>query len=209
MKDRNSDLFIYNSRSMKHLYLLRHGQTEFNLKVLSQGQVNSPLTELGIKQAEVIKEEIKKLNLKFDYVFSSPLGRSIETMNIVLDNPKHELLDGLKEISFGSYDGKDWYSIPRPLATEKAKEYGGETIDELLDRVYKSIVDVMNKVPDNSNVIIFSHGFAIRTFDNYVTGDLDNKYFPSNCSIYVYEYDGDSFKKVDVIQNPISKSNKE
>jgi len=60
---------------MKKLYLLRHGQTEFNVKKLVQGRCDSPLTDLGRQQAGVAAAWLKAHDVVPDKVVSSPLGR--------------------------------------------------------------------------------------------------------------------------------------
>ena len=63
---------------MKRLYLLRHGQTEFNVKKLVQGRCDSPLTDLGRQQAQAAAEWIKAHGVVPDKVVSSPLGRAMD-----------------------------------------------------------------------------------------------------------------------------------
>ena len=50
---------------MKHLYMMRHGQTLFNVRRRIQGSCDSPLTELGIKQAEAAKELIMETEVPY------------------------------------------------------------------------------------------------------------------------------------------------
>ena len=59
---------------MKRLYLLRHGQTEFNVKKLVQGRCDSPLTDLGRQQARAAAAWLKAHSVVPDKVVSSPLG---------------------------------------------------------------------------------------------------------------------------------------
>ncbi len=67
---------------MKKLYLLRHGQTEFNVKKLVQGRCDSPLTELGRKQA-CGSRMAQSHDVVPDKVVSSPLGRAMDTASLV------------------------------------------------------------------------------------------------------------------------------
>lgn len=62
---------------MKRLYLLRHGQTEFNVKKLVQGRCDSPLTDLGRQQARAAAAWLKAHSVVPDKVVSSPLGRAL------------------------------------------------------------------------------------------------------------------------------------
>ena len=68
---------------MKRLYLLRHGQTEFNVKKLVQGRCDSPLTDLGRQQAGMAAAWLKAHNVVPDKVASSPLGRAMDTASLV------------------------------------------------------------------------------------------------------------------------------
>lgn len=62
------------------IYVIRHGQTDLNKERRMQGRLGLPLNEHGIKQAENLREKIK--DIKFDYVFSSPQERAIQTAEI-------------------------------------------------------------------------------------------------------------------------------
>ena len=88
---------------MKHIqfYYVRHGETIFNVKNLSQGSCDSPLTKNGIQQAEKTKEKLR--DVCFDKVFSSSSERAMDTANIILEGHQNQVvpLKGLKEMSFG------------------------------------------------------------------------------------------------------------
>ena len=68
---------------MKKLYLLRHGQTEFNVKKLVQGRCDSPLTDLGRQQAGMAAAWLKAHGVVPDKVVSSPLGRAMDTASLI------------------------------------------------------------------------------------------------------------------------------
>ncbi len=65
------------------IYFIRHGETDYNRKKLFQGQVDIPLNENGIEQAQRAAKVVKKMGLSFDYAFSSPLSRAYRTVEIV------------------------------------------------------------------------------------------------------------------------------
>ena len=67
------------------IYIVRHGQTDWNVEGIYQGRIDIPLNKTGIEQAKKTKEELK--GIKFDKVFSSPLKRAIETAQIICNNP--------------------------------------------------------------------------------------------------------------------------
>lgn len=76
------------------LILVRHGQTDWNLKHLMQGMTDIPLNETGKMQAFNVKEKLK--NVKLDICFSSPLSRAIETAKDLFARAS-DLLNDIKE----------------------------------------------------------------------------------------------------------------
>ena len=68
------------------LYFVRHGQTLWNTKKMFQGIKNSNLTDLGKEQARKLKESLKDIN--FTHYYTSPLGRAIETIDILTEDRK-------------------------------------------------------------------------------------------------------------------------
>src|SRR3989344_5835107 len=87
-------------------YIVRHGQTEWNTKGLLQGHGDSPLTYLGVKQAEQIRDELKSIH--FDAIFSSDLLRAKRTAEIVALERKIAVktTQALRERDFGHFEGK-------------------------------------------------------------------------------------------------------
>jgi probable phosphoglycerate mutase len=93
------------------IYLVRHGQTEFNRERRIQGHVDSPLTELGVRQAKAVGRLLRDLIREPVgwRIVSSPLGRAHATAELVsakLGGLPVELDDRLKEMSWGAYDGR-------------------------------------------------------------------------------------------------------
>lgn len=87
------------------IYLMRHGETEWNRTGRLQGQSDIPLNEFGIRLAEKTAEGLKDVN--FDAVFSSPLQRALKTAEIVAGSRAVtvETDERLREIYFGSGEG--------------------------------------------------------------------------------------------------------
>lgn len=69
--------------SMSVLYILRHGQTEYNLQHRVQGHCDSPLTPLGVEQAHAAARWIADQGVRFDRMCTSPLGRAVSTLEVV------------------------------------------------------------------------------------------------------------------------------
>ena len=90
---------------MKTLYLMRHGQTLFNLQHKIQGWCDAPLTEIGIKQAEVAGKWFDDNHIQIDDAYCSTSERASDTLEIVTHhNMPYTRLKGLKEMNFGVFD---------------------------------------------------------------------------------------------------------
>ena len=90
------------------VYLIRHGQTDWNKEGIVQGRCDIPLNEKGREQAREAKELTK--DIKFDICFCSPLDRAKETAAIVLEGKDVEIVydDRLLEMAYGIYEATDW-----------------------------------------------------------------------------------------------------
>jgi len=93
---------------MKEIYLVRHGETEWNAAGRYQGKLDSPLTEFGISQAEAIGKKLAELDIQADALIVSPLGRTRQTAAIIsrfAALPAMRFDENLAEVSIGSWDG--------------------------------------------------------------------------------------------------------
>ena len=87
------------------VYFIRHGETVWNTLKIFQGIKNSPLTELGKEQTKRLKNYLK--DIEFTHFYSSPLGRALETINILTEdikNPKIEIIPDFREINMGNME---------------------------------------------------------------------------------------------------------
>lgn len=172
------------------LILVRHGQTDWNLKHLMQGMTNVPLNETGKMQALKVKEKLK--DIKFDICISSPLSRAIETAKIITD--LDIIIDKrIIERSVGSLEGKDSEIYNRCNYYDfkmKSNKYGVETAKDLFARAEDFLNDIKKKYIDKT-VLVVSHGATIRTLHYIITGYDEKTNFLEmkipNCSILEYE----------------------
>ncbi len=90
---------------MTRIHIIRHGETEWNVKGKWQGHKDSPLTQLGKTQAHKVKNSITE---QIDIAYSSPSNRAIDTAQIILNgtNQPIKTTPELKEISVGIWEGK-------------------------------------------------------------------------------------------------------
>lgn len=191
---------------IKKLALMRHGQTLFNLRSKFQGVVDSPLTPLGIQQAETVKPFLDALPFQFDHAYSSSSERACDTLEIVTNLP-YTRLKGLKEWNFGILEGEPEYMHP-PFDEydQYFSTHGGEGRMEVFNRINSTLISIMEK-EDHTNVIAASHGLAMREFVLYWTKNnpqLVPKRF-ANCIVLIFDYDTEtkSFTLVDV-HNPFA-----
>ena len=156
------------------IYLVRHGQTEFNLERRRHGHLNSPLTELGHEQARRAGEVLAGLiDPRDGVIFSTPLGRALETARIIADVAAIEstiiVYPDLMEIGMGSAEGmtqaemeKRWPMAEAALASEtmSLQSPDGENLAALakrLDRAWRRVVE-----HHAGSRIVVSHGVAGR-----------------------------------------------
>ena len=144
---------------MKTLYLMRHGQTMFNVAHKIQGWCDAPLTDLGRAQAEVAGQWFRDRNITFDYAYSSTSERAADTLEIVTGGQMpYERIRGLKEWFFGKLEGHDESLNPSFPYGDQFKQYGGEGEKEFQERFSDTVTGIMNVSEDNTTTLIVAHG---------------------------------------------------
>lgn len=187
----------------KIAYLTRHGETVNNLKNVFQGLSDSPLTNLGVRQAEQLRDYFKENNIGFDHAYSSVLGRAIATLDILTEGKvesKH--LEGLNERYYGDLEGKS-HDVKRYPGFDE--EHGCETYPMTSKRVSECMINIMEE-KDNQNVLIVTHGGALRSFVNLWENDynLEMAYVP-NLALYIMEYEDKKFCCKKIVYQDFSK----
>lgn len=94
--------------AVREIYLIRHGETEWNASGRFQGRLDSLLTEKGKAQAAACGKRLSTLGIEFEAFLASPLGRTRQTASIVAsfgDFPETQFDERLAEVSVGSWDG--------------------------------------------------------------------------------------------------------
>jgi broad specificity phosphatase PhoE len=123
------------------LFILRHGETEWNLLGKFQGRKNSPLTAKGKAQALKQRSILASIQHPPRQAFSSPQGRAVETAHLALGRKaKFELDSRIQEIDFGDWEGATRESIKtqieRPFESGlwNFQSPGGESFDQISER---------------------------------------------------------------------------
>lgn len=190
---------------MTTIYMIRHGESVANERDVFIGHTDLPLTELGQKQAEITAEYLK--NIRPDAIYSSDLQRAYHTA-LATATPwgisvTQEM--GLREIYAGDWEYvpfeklqrqcKDTYDIwLRDIANARCD--GGESVQEVGARVYKTVEKIAQNHPDQV-VFLFTHATPVRTFSVQAMGksidELEALPWPSNASVTEVEYDEGKF----------------
>ena len=171
------------------IYFVRHGETDYNLKSLIQGQLDIPLNSTGIKQAEELAIKLK--DFKFDQIISSPLIRASKTaelinkyhnLKITYDNRLKEYYAGLKQgCKFDSCDRKSKSSVIE--AVDNPENFNAETYSQFYNRVIQFFREIEKS---KDNILIVAHGGIYRNIFRYLNNITDCKEkFPmaNNCEI--------------------------
>lgn len=185
----------------KTLYLMRHGQTLFNVRRKVQGVCDSPLTELGIEQAKKAAQYFKDHGITFDHAYSSTSERACDTLELVTDM-EYKRVKGLKEWNFGVFEGESEDLNPKLPYGDFFKAFGGEGELEMRERVNRALTEIMER-EDHQVVLAVSHGAACRQFMRY--WEHVNPMQPNgrlgNCCILRFRYENGQFELQEIV-NP-------
>lgn len=178
----------------KVLYLMRHGETLFNVQGKIQGWCDSPLTTNGIKQAKEAAAYYEQEGIKFDAACCSTAERASDTLELITSLP-YARLKGIREVGFGTFEGEHEYLHPSREQRHAGyyKQFGGEDENEVRERVVKTLLEVMNK-DGNNTVLAVSHAGACA---NFLSAWQDpepilKKHRIPNCGIFKYDFDTES-----------------
>jgi probable phosphoglycerate mutase len=189
----------------KTIYIVRHGQTDFNIKQVVQGRgVNSDLNETGHKQAKFLYDHYR--HVPFDVVYTSKLKRTHQTMaDFISDEIAHEVRDSLDEIDWGIFEGvehhadlqKTYYDIISSWKNGDLtiKIEGGESAQDLKDRLLPFVQEL--KESSAQNILICTHGRTLRVLMCLLLGkpvtQMDDFSHDNTC-VYKLQYDGNNFQ---------------
>ena len=190
---------------MKTIILIRHGESETNLKKVFTGQLDAPLTPNGKKQAALMAEYVSRYSI--DKIYVSPLQRAVDTAQAVMtyQNCPMERCDAFQEMYAGQWQGKTFDEIAReyPESYEVwrnniglAAPEGGESCEEMYRRVADAFAELLQRTSERV-ICIVCHAIPIRMMESYMRkqSPQDISWVP-NASVTVYGYDGD-FREIE------------
>lgn len=189
--------------STKTIYLIRHGETDYNRRGVVQGSgIDADLNALGQAQALAFFEAHQ--HLPFQKVYTSALKRTQQSVQQFLDlGISHQTLAGLNEISWGVREGKtpnsmdsayyrtligSWQNGQTDLAAE-----GGESPEDVLVRLQIAIQEILEQ--PHSLVLVAMHGRAMRVLLSHLMqqplASMD-QFEHTNLGLYLLHYDYDT-----------------
>lgn len=181
----------------KTLYLMRHGQTLFNVRKKIQGFCDAPLTELGVHQAKVAGDYFKDNGITFKAAYSSTSERACDTLEWITDMD-YKRLKGLKEWNFGTFEGESEDLNPPLPYGDFFAGFGGEREMDFRARLVETM-DAMMRQENHDVVLAVSHGAACAQFARNweKTSKIGKITGLKNCCILKFEYENGEFTLVD------------
>jgi broad specificity phosphatase PhoE len=188
---------------MTELWLVRHGETDWNREGLFQGHADIPLNPTGLEQARATAAALVQSGRNFAALYSSPLSRALRTAEEtarLLAMPVR-LDERLREINQGEWTGKNYRMIVAEFGDPKkadgvhetihSRAPGGESVAEVAARIACAASDIASQHPGQA-VLIFSHGLALATLHCQASGtslEAVYEYIPKNGAAIVVNWE--------------------
>lgn len=188
-----------------NLYVVRHGETEWNRARRIQGHTDSPLTELGRRQATAASQVVASLPITT--LYTSDMPRALETSRLLLGERQLPVKvdPRLREMSYGILEGLSWDEIEskHPEAHQGLSERPGvyvppegESREMVLARALSALHEIARSHPGET-VLVVSHGGLISGFLRHVLGipfTTPSGFYTANCAIHRFEWLGERFR---------------
>lgn len=193
------------------IYLIRHGETDWNKEFRFQGRTDIPLNEFGRELARVTADALKEI--PFEAAFCSPLNRAVETAHTIIGDREISLTPDtrLLEVSFGIMEGCNFVeaakdpSDPIHNFLKHPAQYlppeGAESFAELYQRSREFMEQVIRPLENQyQTILIVAHGALNRSIMNQIA-DISLEDFWSiklpNCAVSKLELKDGKFSILD------------
>ena len=175
------------------LYLVRHGETDWNAKGIIMGQADIPLNANGVRQAEALRDKIIKSGLEFDAIYVSPLQRTTQTAQIIAPGFQMIFSNNLKERAVGQFQGRPTKELfdgqidfLDPGLNSGA--FGVEPILQFHARAMVFLKDLPKFHPHDAKILVVTSNGLMKRLASIITKtppeDIPNFH---NAEIYEYE----------------------
>lgn len=182
------------------VYLVRHGQTDWNNEFRLQGSKDIELNKTGIEQAEKVGARLANSNIK--KIYSSNLKRALKTAEVINKYINTDIIikEDIQEMNLGEWEGKRWGDIQIEYAEylkrwfehiDRCPSPGGESYNDLKKRAFSVMNEIVKNELEAEEVLIVSHGAVIKTIlCSILNLDLKNRgnFEIHNGSLSVVEY---------------------
>lgn len=176
------------------IYVVRHGETDWNNNGIMQGNTDVLLNQAGIEQGLKVKKILE--NERIDICMSSPLKRAYDTAKIICNDKVNIKIDNrLEERELGEFEGKKANLYDSKFYWNRkinSSSCGVESANDLIDRV-KSFYDELKEKykGQDLNILIVTHGAIVRSLNFIIKGYDDETDFSTfdvpNCCCFTYE----------------------
>ena len=171
------------------IYIVRHGQTDYNVNGRYGGRIDVPLNEKGTSNAKKLKDKFK--GIKFDYIFCSPLTRTVQTLKEITD--KDFMADErIIERCNGELEGKLKSEIEVEIDFNDPNEtrMGVENINDFRKRI-KEFFEEISKKYKGKNILVVTHAgvsiYARCFFEGEPVDGNYNNLKLKNCEVLEYD----------------------
>lgn len=176
---------------MTEFWLVRHGQTDWNLAGRYQGQSDIPLNQTGIEQARTLAQKLD--GMSFDAIYSSDLSRAFQTASIAAEKLHLPVRKDrrLREICQGTWEGMSLQEVREKYIEDFdrgaadptfSRAPGGESVLEVATRMAEAANDIHKNHP-HGKILLVSHGLAVSTLycqSNGISLTQVYKHIPDN-----------------------------
>lgn len=198
---------------MVKILLIRHGQSLSNNSGTITGQIDSPLSELGLKQAELVSNYVYK-NYKVDAIYSSDLTRAVKTLEplAILAGLEINKTPNLRELDCGEWEGEKISVLNNNPLYVKWRDYdltvkipGGESFLEVQERAINTLNQIVLE-NDGKTVAVVAHGGVIRMLFASILNIPNTQWkeklgYVTNASLTHIEYNNGNFKILTTIDD--------
>jgi broad specificity phosphatase PhoE len=184
---------------MTEIWLIRHGQTDWNSAGLFQGQTDIPLNSTGLAQAKTLAQRLS--SQKFAAIYSSDLLRASQTAALAGEQLSLPILldSRLREICQGEWEGKTLAEVRQNYefepgrddeSPETSRAPGGESVVEVANRMSAAADTIIQHYP-TGKVLLVSHGLAVAALycvANSISLTKVHAYIPENATPMVIQW---------------------
>jgi broad specificity phosphatase PhoE len=178
------------------LYLIRHGQTDWNLAGKIQGHADIPLNATGKAQAQKVAQFLKKKHVSLHALYSSDLQRAHQTAHAIATLFTLEIISAadLREGHYGKMEGltkKEWHDLYGHFDwLTLPEEIGAEPRDKVIERVMNYLLLIAQKHKDQ-RIAVVTHGGAIRSLLVHLGHNVEQLPEVTNESIITFTWHED------------------